>query len=99
LRHVVAQFGTLSQTRHDEYARRMAACDRTVLLDAASEAIAQLERLRQSIEAAMSATQPTEAEPGSAEKIAVLARRFAGSRSLWIEGDKQSELPQAGGAD
>jgi hypothetical protein len=70
-------------------ARRLQDGDRTLLLDCVSFAIRDLQTICDAIEKVMNNSTPTEAAPGSAEKIEVLRRRFAASKSLWINGDKQ----------
>jgi len=86
---IVARFGQKQPKRTDELARRLQDGDRTLLLDCVSFAIRDLQTVCDAIEKAMNKSTPTEAAPGSAEKIEVLRRRFAASKSLWIEGDKQ----------
>lgn len=86
---IVARFGQKQPKRKDELARRLENGDRTLLLDCVSFAIRDLQAICDSIDKSMNKAQPTEAAPGSAEKIEVLRRRFAASKSLWIDGDKQ----------
>jgi hypothetical protein len=86
---IVVRFGQKQPKRKDELARRLENGDRTLLLDCVSFAIRDLQAICDSIDKSMNKAQPTEAEPGSAEKIEVLRRRFAASKSLWIDGDKQ----------
>jgi hypothetical protein len=86
---IVARFGQKQPKRKDELARRLQDGDRTLLLDCVSFAIRDLQIICDSIDKSMNKAQPTEAMPGSAEKIEVLRRRFAASKSLWIDGDKQ----------
>ena len=86
---IVARFGQKQPKRTDELARRLQDGDRTLLLDCVSFAIRDLQTVCDAIEKVMNNSTPTEAAPGSAEKIEVLRRRFAASKSLWINGDKQ----------
>jgi len=86
---IVARFGQKQPRRTDELARRLQDGDRTLLLDCVSFAIRDLQTVCDAIEKAMNKSTPTEAAPGSAEKIEVLRRRFAATKSLWIEGDNQ----------
>lgn len=86
---IVARFGQKQPRRKDELARRLEDGDRTLLLDCVSFAIRDLQAICDSIDTSMNKTKPTEANPGSGEKIEVLRRRFAASKSLWIDGDKQ----------
>jgi len=86
---IVARFGQKQPKRRDELARRLEDGDRTLLLDCVSLAIRDLQSISDSIDKSMNRAKPTEAIPGSAEKIEVLRRRFAASKSLWIDGDKQ----------
>jgi len=85
----VARFGQKQPKRKDELARRLEDGDRTLLLDCVSFAIRDLQTVCDSIDKAMNKAKPTDAVPGSQEKIEILRRRFAASKSLWIEGDKQ----------
>jgi len=86
---IVVRFGQKQPKRKDELARRLQDGDRTLLLDCVSFAIRDLKTICDSIDKSMNKAKPTEANPGSAEKIEVLRRRFAASKSLWIDGDKQ----------
>jgi len=86
---IVVRFGQKQPKRKDELARRLQDGDRTLLLDCVSFAIRDLQDICDSIDKSMNKAKPTEANPGSAEKIEVLRRRFAASKSLWIDGDKQ----------
>lgn len=86
---IVARFGQKQPRRKDELARRLEDGDRTLLLDCVSFAIRDLQDICDSIDKSMNKAKPTEANPGSAEKIEVLRRRFAASKSLWIDGDKE----------
>lgn len=91
LRQIVVRFGQRSIRRRDELASRIEQGDHTLLLDCVCSAIGELQAIHDSISKAMQRTAPTDAVPGSPEKIQVLARRFAAGKSLWIEGDNREQ--------
>lgn len=71
----------------DEYARRIAAGDRTVLFDALTYVWVEVGDIRDEILAEMDATPPTRHPPGSPGKVAVMAARMAAGNSLFVPGD------------
>jgi hypothetical protein len=73
--------------RGDTYAARAAAGDRTLLHEALTLSIDELNHIREEVEAVMAAAPPTPAQPGSKEKVEEMARRVERGESLFIEGD------------
>lgn len=71
----------------ETYAARAARGDRTLLYDAVGLSIDELAEIRNEIQALIDAAPPTQAAPGSAEKVAEMARRAERGESLFIDGD------------
>jgi len=90
--YIVRLFGNPSQAggqsnAGDTYEARAARGDRTLLYDALTYCGDEMEMLRAEIEAAMEAAPPTDAEPGSREKVAVMLARAEAGHSIFIPGD------------
>lgn len=73
----------------ETYAARAARGDRTLLYDAVGLSIDELGEIRNEIQVVIDSAPATAATPGSAEKVAEMARRAERGESLFIEGDGQ----------
>jgi hypothetical protein len=71
----------------ETYAARAARGDRTLLYDAIGLSIDELTEIRNEIQAEIDAAPPTQAAPGSREKVAEMARRAERGESLFVDGD------------
>jgi hypothetical protein len=71
----------------ETYAERAARGDRTLLYDAVGLSIDELVEIRNEIQTAIDAAEPTTASPGTAEKVKEMIRRAERGESLFIEGD------------
>lgn len=71
----------------ETYAARAARGDRTLLQDCLTVAIDELTLIRVEVEAAIDDVTPTDAEPGSAEKVQEMARRAERGESLFSDRD------------
>lgn len=71
----------------ETYAARAARGDRTLLYDAVGLSIDELRDIREEIQRLIDAAPPTQAAPGSADKVAEMARRAERGESLFVEGD------------
>lgn len=92
---IVRLFGTPSKAGGQSllgegYAARVARGDRTVLFDCVTYCIDELNGIRDEIEHRMDATPPTHHEPGTPEKVEVMARRLHAGDSLFVEGDAKT---------
>jgi len=76
----------------DVYAARVAAGDPSVLHDALVAAADIIETIRRDVAAHMDDVEPTSAAPGSVQKLAVLAARAAGGRSLFCDADSPTDV-------
>jgi hypothetical protein len=77
----------------DEWRARALAGDKTILLDAVTLAISQLESIRGMIDASMGDAEPVNAAPGSAEKLQALVIRAERYQSLFVAGDMEIQPP------
>lgn len=95
LLNVVRLYGKENANRleTDEWRLRALAGDRTILCDAVSAASDTLRAIANEIERAMQAAAPTDAAPGTQQKIRVLRRRVSRFQTLWIEGDTTADAP------
>jgi len=85
LRHTVAVYDDPTKAGgggEDDYSRRAAEGDRTILDDTLARAIEELSAIRDEIGREMEAVPPSSALPGSLEKIAQLALRAAAGMAL-----------------
>lgn len=71
----------------ETYAARAARGDRTILYDAIGLTIDELVEIRADIQAVIDAATPTEAGPGTKDKVQEMARRAERGESLFVEGD------------
>ena len=71
----------------ETYAGRAARGDRTLLYDAVGLSIDELIEIRNEIQTVIDAAQPTQAAPGSVDKVQEMARRAERGESLFVEGD------------
>jgi hypothetical protein len=71
----------------ETYAARAARGDRTILYDAIGLTIDELVEIRADIQAVIDAATPTEAGPGTQDKVQEMARRAERGESLFVEGD------------
>lgn len=76
----------------DDYKQRLERGDRTLLADAVGLAIDDLTDIRTEIISRMDAAEPTDAEPGSPEKVAVMVRRAYLGESLFVSRDRQVDV-------
>lgn len=76
----------------DDYKQRLERGDRTILCDAVGLAIDDLTGIRAEIVDRMDAAEPTDAEPGSHEKVAVMSRRAYLGESLFVSRDRQIDV-------
>lgn len=74
----------------DDWKRRAEAGDKTILADAVTLAVCELEAVSAEIEAAMGEARPTSAPPGSPEKIEAMRIRVGLFQSLFISGDMEA---------
>lgn len=71
----------------ETYAARAARGDRTLLYDAIGLSIDELVEIRNEIQVVIDAATPTAAAPGTADKVAEMARRAERGESLFVDGD------------
>ena len=71
----------------ETYAARAARGDRTLLYDAIGLSIDELVEIRDEIQVVIDSAPPTQAAPGTVDKVAEMARRAERGESLFIEGD------------
>ncbi len=69
------------------YKQRAAKADRTILYDALTLAMDEFAEVRDEVQAIMDAASPTQAKPGTRDKVAEMERRALGGHSIFIEGD------------
>lgn len=74
-------------TGNHQYAARIAKGDPTILYDALTVTIDELVEVREQIQEHMDAAEPTEAPPGSRDKVDEMARRMDRGESLFVDGD------------
>jgi hypothetical protein len=72
------------------YAARVARGDRSVLHESITFVRNELDAIREEIEHRMDATPPTHHEPGTPEKVDVMAARLHAGDSLFVEGDAKT---------
>lgn len=72
---------------NDDYARRAAAADRTILYDALTLALDEFGDVREQVQTVMDSPRPTAAVPGSPEKVAVMEARAKAGFSIFVDGD------------
>jgi hypothetical protein len=71
----------------ETYAARAARGDRTILYDAVGITIDELVEIRAEIQAVIDAVSPTDAVPGTKDKVNTMARRAERGESLFADGD------------
>lgn len=69
------------------YKARAAKADRTILYDALTLAMDEFAEVRDEVQAIMDAATPTQAKPGTRDKVAEMERRALDGRSIFIDGD------------
>lgn len=72
---------------NDHYKQRAATADRTILYDAITVAMDELTDVREQVQVVMDSTPPTQATPGSPEKVAAMERRAQAGFSIFVDGD------------
>lgn len=72
---------------NDNYKRRAAIADRTILHDALALAIDELVAVFGEVQGEMDSATPTSARPGTPEKVAEMERRAQAGYSIFIESD------------
>lgn len=73
--------------KNNNYDRRVAQGDRTILHDALALAIDEYSELFGEVQAIMDSAPPTLAKPGTREKVDVMERRAQDGYSIFIEAD------------
>lgn len=71
----------------ETYQARASRGDKTLLHDCLTVAIDSLSAIREEVDAAIANVAPTDAQPGSAEKLAEMVRRAERGESLFVDGD------------
>lgn len=71
----------------ETYAARAARGDRTLLYDCLTVSRDELDAIRIEVQQIMDAARPTEAAPGTSEKVSEMARRAERGESLFQNGD------------
>lgn len=74
-------------TGNHKYAARIAKGDPTLLYDALTVTIDELVEVRDEIQTQMDSATPTEARPGTPDKVEEMARRMDRGESLFVDGD------------
>jgi hypothetical protein len=72
---------------NDNYMRRVATGDRTILHDVLALAIDEYGEIFHEVQAFMDSAEPTTARPGSREKVNVMERRANEGYSIFIDAD------------
>lgn len=72
---------------NDDYARRAASADRTILYDALTLAADEFAEIREQVQAVMDSAPPTQAPPGSPAKVAAMEARARAGLSIFIDAD------------
>lgn len=78
---------------NDNYAQRAGQRDRTILHDALVVVIDEYTDVLRDVQAKMDSAAPTDALPGTAEKVAVMERRARAGYSIFIDDDAQGVVP------
>ena len=78
-----------SSVHGDTYAARAARGDQTLLYDAVGITAEELLDVRREIEMRMDAAPPTDAEPGTAAKVAIMEARAARGESIFLDRDRR----------
>lgn len=78
---------------NDNYAQRAGQRDRTILHDALVVAIDEYTDVLREVQAKMDSAAPTDAMPGTREKVAVMERRARAGFSIFIDDDAQGVVP------
>jgi hypothetical protein len=73
----------------DNYAERAASGDRTILHDALAQCRDELDVLLGEVQSVMDGAPPTDAEPGSQDKVNVMELRASRGESIFIDGDRK----------
>ena len=71
----------------ETYQARASRGDKTLLHDCLTVAIEALTAIREDVGAAIESVDPTEAQPGTPEKVAEMVRRAERGESLFVDGD------------
>ena len=71
----------------ETYAARAARGDQTLLYDCITVTVDELVAVRDEIQARIDAAPPTQAAPGSGDKVSEMARRAERGESLFVDGD------------
>jgi hypothetical protein len=74
------------------YAERIARGDKSVLYECLTFCTDELAAIREEIQKRMDATPPTHHQPGSREKVELMAERMRNGDSLFVPGDAKTEL-------
>jgi hypothetical protein len=69
------------------YRERAAAADRTLLYDALTVALEVFSEVREEIQVVMDSVPPTDAQPGSPDKVAVMEQRARAGYSIFVDND------------
>lgn len=80
------------QITGDEYRRRVTANDRRIVEDACRACGDELYDLADAIQEAERPAPPSDALPGSIEKVRVLRRRARNGQALFVTGDRRADL-------
>lgn len=81
--------GGASSVHGDTYAARAARGDQTLLYDAVGITAEELLDVRREIEQRMDAAEPTNAEPGTPDKVRVMEARAARGESIFLDRDRR----------
>lgn len=102
--HIKAQLAIYGKSRNvggdslignDNYAQRAANNDRTILHDALVVAVDELSDVLREVQAKMDSAAPTDALPGTPEKVAVMEARARDGFSIFIDDDAPVTPPTA----
>lgn len=80
------------QITGDEYRRRVTASDRRIVEDACRACGDELYDLADAIQDAERPAPPSDAVPGTPEKVRVLRRRARNGQALFVAGDRRQDL-------
>lgn len=69
------------------YNERVASNDRTILYDALTLALDEFVEVREQVQKVMDSAAPTQAPPGSREKVEAMERRARAGFSIFVDGD------------
>jgi hypothetical protein len=72
-----------------EYVARAARYDETILYDACTRAIDAITAIRLDVAARLEAIQPTDAQPGTPDKLQVFQSRVSSGKAVFHDGDRK----------